>query len=65
MRKVFLIILVLNLAACADMRDSVNALAPRPSAASEMPPSERLAYFENRLILWLFVIVTYPFAERR
>lgn len=62
--RVVLIIIALNLAACADMRQSNVECAPPEFNTAEPAPSERFQHFENRLILWLFTILTYPFVEK-
>lgn len=65
MCRVCLIIIALNLAACGDIRGSLNEHGPAEYSASETPLSDRLAHFENRFVLLLFAILTYPFVERR
>ena len=64
MHRVLLIVLALNLAACSETTGLSGACPANDCGTEETTPTPRLQGLENRFVLWLFTVLTFPFMAK-
>ncbi len=64
MIRVLSIVIALNLAACTEMPRVIAGCPADGCGAEETAPAEGRRGLENRIILWLFTVLTFPFMAK-
>lgn len=64
MLRVLSIVIALNLAACSDNAGLTAGCPANVCGTEETAPTPRLQGLENRFVLWLFTVLTFPFMAK-
>lgn len=64
MLRVLSIVLALNLAACSQTTGLTGTCPANDCSTEETAPAPRLEGLENRFVLWLFTVLTFPFMAK-